>query len=232
MDLEERYAYPRVTRPWIRTNFVTTLDGAAQAANGLSGPLGGPADTEVFALLRSLADMILVGAGTARAEAYEPVKPTEIDVDLRHRMGLSPVPPIAVVSLSLNIPVALIAPGQLVITTEDAPAGRVAALREHVEVIAAGRGSVAWPHVLDQLAARGLNRILCEGGPGLHGTLIEHDLVDEMCLSLAPVLVGGAALRAAHSAMAVDQAMRLDHAIPAGDLLLTRYVRDRRRGTA
>src|SRR5680860_874864 len=94
--LEEMYAYPPSRAPWIRTNFVSTLDGAAYAADGLSGSLGGPADTRVFELLRSLADVIIVGAGTARAEGYGPVKPGEVDADLRHRLGLKPVPPIAV----------------------------------------------------------------------------------------------------------------------------------------
>lgn len=226
-SLEQRYAYPTSARPWIRTNFVSTLDGAAYAANGLSGPLGDPADKMVFALLRSLADVILVGAGTARAEGYAPVKPAEVNADLRQRLGLRPVPPIAIVSKSLNIPISLMAPGQIVITTEDAPAARANALREHVDVIAAGRGDIDWSQVVSRLGTQGLNRVLCEGGPTLHGALIDHDLVDELCLSITPILAGGNAPRIAHSQLAVDRPMRLAHSIQAGDLLLTRFVRAR-----
>lgn len=225
--LEEMYAYPSRSQPWIRTNFVTTLDGAAFASDGLSGSLGGPADTSVFALLRSLADVIIVGAGTARAEGYQPVKREEVDADLRLRLGLKPVPPIAVVSLSLNIPVAMIAPGQLVITTADASPARIAALSEQVDVIAVGEGEIDWIQVKSRLAAYGMNRVLCEGGPTLHGCLIEQDLVDELCLSIAPVMASGTAPRTAHGQSAVEHTMTLGHVLQVDDLLLTRWVRSR-----
>lgn len=225
--LEEMYAYPSTRLPWIRTNFVSTLDGAAYASDGLSGSLGGPADTRVFALLRALADVIIVGAGTARAEGYKPVKREELDSDLRQRLGLKPVPPIAVVSKSLNIPVALIASGQIVITTEDAPQARVEALREQVDVIAAGVGDIDWFQVRSQLGAHGLNRVLCEGGPTLHGCLVELGLVDELCLSMAPVMASGTAPRIAHGLSAVENPMTLGHVLQVDDLLLTRWVRKR-----
>ena len=91
-ELERLYAYPGGDNTWVRTNFVSTLDGAAYDASGKSGSLGGEVDKQVFALLRSLADVIIVGAGTARAEGYEPVGADEIDADLRTRHGLSPIP--------------------------------------------------------------------------------------------------------------------------------------------
>ncbi|MEO6473174.1 MAG: pyrimidine reductase family protein [Aeromicrobium sp.] len=225
--LEEMYAYPLTRKPWIRTNFVSTLDGAAYASDGLSGSLGGPADTKVFGLLRSLADLIIVGAGTARAEGYQPVKPDEVDADLRMRLGLAPVPPIAVVSNSLNIPIGLVAPGQIVITTEDAPAARVEALREQVDVITAGKGEIDWLTVIDRLGAHGLNRVLCEGGPTLHGRLIELDLVDELCLSIAPVMATGTAPRIGHGPKPVQNSMSLGHSLQVDNLLLTRWVRER-----
>lgn len=226
-ELEAKYAYPTDGEPWLRSNFVTTLDGAAYASDGLSDSLGGPEDTRVFALLRSLADVIIVGAGTARAEGYQPVKPSEVDSELRSRLGLKPLPPIAVVSKSLNIPIELITPGQIVITTADAPTARVEALREQVEVIAVGIGEVDWVAAKAELAAAGYLRVLCEGGPTLHGTLIEHDLLDELCLSIAPVLATGAAPRIAHGVIPVELPMTLGHSIQAGDLLLTRWVRNR-----
>jgi riboflavin biosynthesis pyrimidine reductase len=209
-EIARLYAYPIADRPWVRSNFVATIDGAAHGADGVSGSLGGAADEQVFGVLRSLADVVLVGAGTARDEGYGPA-----DV------------PIAVVSRRLDVPSGLLVPGTLVITTADAPADRIDELAGTVDVIALGEGAIDWPAVLDQLAARGLDHVLCEGGPSLHGELVGHDLVDEICLTVAPVLAAGSAPRIAHTADALDRPMTLAHAIAADDVLLTRWVRAR-----
>ena len=209
-EIERLYAYPTIDRPWVRSNFVATIDGAAHGADGVSGGLGGDADRQVFDVLRALADVVLVGAGTARDEGYGPA-----DV------------PIAVVSRRLDVPETLLVPGTLVVTTADAPAGRLDELRAVVDVIALGEGAIDWPAVLAELAERGLHRVLCEGGPSLHGELVTHDLVDEICLTVAPVLASGSAPRIAHATDAVDRPMTLGHAIAADDVLLTRWVRAR-----
>lgn len=209
-ELRRMYAYPDVDRPWVRTNFVATLDGAAFSKDGTSGAFGGDIDTHVFGILRSLADVVVVGAGTARAEGYGPSSL-----------------PIAVVSRSLDIPDALLVPGQIVITTADAPAEELARLRELVDVIAVGHHQIDWSAALDELQTRGLRRILCEGGPSLHGDLIGLDLVDEVCLTVAPVLAAGSAPRIAHSTNALDRPMRLGHVLDADGVVLTRWVRDR-----
>lgn len=223
-ELERLYAYPAGDRPWVRTNFVTTLDGAATGTDGKSGTLGGEADTRVFALLRSLADVIVVGAGTARAEGYADF---EVDTELRTRLGLSPVPTMVLVSRSLGIPPALIAPGTAVVTTSDAQPEALATLRESVEVIAAGEGQIDWAAVLNAFAERGWRRVLCEGGPSLHGELVKLDLVDELCLTIAPILAAGDAPRIAHGHDAVHRTMTLSHAIEGDGGLLTRWVRAR-----
>lgn len=209
-ELRRLYAYPASDRPWVRSNFVATLDGAAHAQDGRSGVLGGDIDTHVFGILRSLADVVVVGAGTARAEGYGPS-----DV------------PIAVVSRSLDVPAALAVPGQIVITTADAPAEDVARLRTTVDVIARGDGEIDWTGVLGELGSRGLRRVLCEGGPTLHGDLVGLDLVDEVCLTIAPVLAAGGAPRIAHGPHAVDRPMTLGHALEIDGVLFTRWVRDR-----
>ena len=103
-ELERLYAYPATDRPWVRTTFVSTLDGAATGTDGKSGTLGGETDTRLFGLLRSLADVLVVGAGTARAEGYADFA---VDTDLRTRLGLSPAPTMALVSRSLGIPSSL-----------------------------------------------------------------------------------------------------------------------------
>ena len=223
-ELERLYAYPPSDRPWVRTNFVSTLDGAATGVDGKSGTLGGETDTMVFALLRSLADVLVVGAGTARDEGYVDF---EVDTDLRTRLGLSPVPTMALVSRSLGIPPALLVPGTIIVTTADADPGTLATLRETVEVIAEGHGEIDWTAVLAAFADRGWTRVLCEGGPSLHGELVRLDLVDELCLTIAPILASGDAPRIAHGHDAVHHTMTLGHAVEADGGLLTRWVRAR-----
>jgi riboflavin biosynthesis pyrimidine reductase len=223
-ELERLYAYPVSDRPWVRTNFVSTLDGAATGQDGKSGTLGGETDTRVFALLRSLADVIVVGAGTARDEGYADFT---VDTDLRARLGLSPVPTMVLVSRSLGIPPALMAPGTVVVTTADAEPAAVAALRETVEVVAEGHGDIDWTAVLAEFADRDWTRVLCEGGPSLHGELVRLDLVDELCLTIAPILASGGAPRIAHGHDAVHHEMTLAHAVEADGGLLTRWVRAR-----
>jgi 5-amino-6-(5-phosphoribosylamino)uracil reductase len=204
------YAFPEIDRPWLRTNFVTTLDGAAHDVGGVTASLGGDTDTALFAHLRTLADVILVGAGTTRIENYGPKSPA----------------PIAIASRRLEIPERLQAPGVIVVTTADAPGERVDELTAAgVDVIAHGEVTVDWPAVLATFAARGWFRINCEGGPSLHGELVSQGLVDDLCLTIAPVLTAGDAPRIAHSRLPVTDNMRLAHAVPVGDVLFTRWVR-------
>jgi riboflavin biosynthesis pyrimidine reductase len=205
------YAYPDVGRPWVRTNFVSTVDGAAHDTEGVTGSLGGDADHEVFQLLRRLADVVVVGAGTARIEKYGPSST-----------------PLAVVSRRLDIPEKLVGPDLTVITTTDAPPEPMAALRDAgVDVMAHGEIEIDWPAVLAAFDARGWRNVLCEGGPTLHGELVSLDLVDEVCVTIAPTLTSGDAPRIAHSRHPVTHGMTLGHAVAEGDVLLTRWVRDR-----
>jgi riboflavin biosynthesis pyrimidine reductase len=204
------YAFPDIDRPWLRTNFVTTLDGAAHDVSGVTASLGGDTDTRLFAHLRTLADVILVGAGTTRIENYGPGAPV----------------PIAIASRRLDIPDRLQTSGVVVVTTTDAPAARVDELTAAgVEVMAHGDVTVDWPAVLAAFAARGWFKINCEGGPSLHGELISNGLVDDLCLTIAPVLTAGDAPRIAHSRIPVAENMQLAHAVPVGDVLFTRWTR-------
>ncbi|HSI27019.1 MAG TPA: dihydrofolate reductase family protein [Aeromicrobium sp.] len=204
-----RYAYPDVGRPWVRANFVATIDGAAYDSHGVTDSLGGEADKQVFAMLRSLADVIVVGAGTARAEGYGPA-----------------ATPIAVVSHSLNLPPKLHQPGIIVVTTTEAPAKRVQRLQSSgADVVMCGTGTIDWREVLAELDSRGWPKVLCEGGPTVFGELIQADLVDELCLTTAPLLAAGDARRIAHSVLPLSQDMRLAFAEAVGDVLFTRWVR-------
>jgi riboflavin biosynthesis pyrimidine reductase len=206
----ELYAFPDVDRPWLRTNFVTTLDGAAHDLNGVTASLGGETDTQLFAHLRRIADVILVGAGTTRIENYRPTSAA----------------PLAIASRRLDIPKRLQTTGVVVVTTTDAPADRVDELTAAgVDVVAHGDVTVDWPAVLAAFAARGWFKINCEGGPSLHGELISHGLVDDLCLTIAPVLTAGDAPRIAHSRLPVAEDLRLAHVVPVGDVLFTRWTK-------
>jgi riboflavin biosynthesis pyrimidine reductase len=192
-DLAARYASPEGL--WVRANMVTSLDGAI-AVDGRSGGLSGPADRLLFQVLRSLADVILVGAGTARAERYGPAKPGSIWPQLRH--GRSRTPPIAVVTrgISLDLGSELIRgddslPRTIVLTTSQAPADRVAAAAKTAHVIVAGDDEVSAKVAIDKLAELGHRRILVEGGPTLLGQLISANLLDELCLTISPLIADG-----------------------------------------
>ena len=183
-------------RPLVRVNMISTLDGATAFA-GRSGALGGPGDKLLFSVLRSLADIILVGAGTARAEHYGPARlPMEVQ-HMRQGRGQSPLPPIAIVTQSLDLdwgaplfrggdprPI-LIAPG-----SSDAVALARAGLA--ADVLTTGTGAVDLSSAMAALGGRGFHHVLCEGGPRLNATLAAAQLVDELCLTLSPKLAGSA----------------------------------------
>jgi riboflavin biosynthesis pyrimidine reductase len=195
--LAEAYAYPR--ERWLRANFVSSADGAAYV-DGLSGGLSSPADKQVFGILRVLADVVLVGAGTARAEEYKPARRRDSLASLR--AGRPAAPPIAIVtrSLGLNLasPLFTDAPGDartIVITCEAADAELRAATAKVADVIVAGDEAVDLAAAVDALRDRGLRRALCEGGPRLFGDLAAAGLVDELCLALSPMLAGPGAAR-------------------------------------
>jgi riboflavin biosynthesis pyrimidine reductase len=149
----------------------------------------------VFGVLRALADVVLVGAGTARAEAYRPAKISERWAGLRE--GRTPSPPIAVVTGRLALdpadPLLAAAPAHartILITAESAPADRRAALAARADVIVAGERHVDLPAAIDALGALGHRRILTEGGPHLLGQIAEAGLLDELCLTVSPLLAG------------------------------------------
>ena len=213
-------------RPWVLVNMIASIDGATTLGS-VSGPLGGPADRRVFAAIRAVADVVLVGAGTVRAERYGPA---------RARDGTERPPPrIAVVTASCDLDPGLRVfaeaaadqPPPIVFTCAAGPADRRAALAEVAEVVVAGEALVDLVAALGELAGRGARVVLCEGGPTLNGQLVAADLVDEWCASIAPFLVASASSRPAVGAPtpAGAVALRLDRLLAEDDLLFGRYVR-------
>lgn len=202
-DVAELYGFPPdLDRPWVQVNFTSSADGAV-ALDDVSEGLSHPADKRIFLLGRDLADVVLVGAGTARAEGYRGARTNPTRLARRARLGLSEVPPIAVVSgtarLDPRSPLfrdTWVPP--IVITTASAPEERRAALADvGAEVLIAGDQRIDLTAALKDLSARGLRRVDCEGGPHLFGELIAEDLVDQLCLTVAPVLAGPGAGRIA-----------------------------------
>lgn len=229
-QLRDLYAYPHDGRPWLRANFVSTLDGAV-SVDGVSGPMGGPADRRVFNTLRDLADVILVGAGTVRAEGYGGAKVSDAQRAARVARGQAPAPPIAIVSASGRLD-----PGLRVFTEAEVPtivfttaSADVAGLAGTDAVVHRSAGErVDLPAVISWLASRGMGRVLCEGGPRLFGDLLEADAVDELCLTISPLLTAGAAPRIAASGSSVLHRMRQAHLLLDDDgTLLGRWIRDR-----
>jgi riboflavin biosynthesis pyrimidine reductase len=226
-DLPRLYAYP--AGPWLRANMVSSADGAA-TLQGATKALSSETDRHVFALLRTLSDVIVVGAATARAEQYKPVRPREL---WRHlRAGRPPTPPIAVVSGRLDLdprsPLITAAPADartIIITAAQAPPDRRAELATRADVIVAGEQTVDLKAAVSALADRGHQRMLAEGGPHLLAQLVEAGLMDELCLTIGPLMAGPDASRiVAGAAAAKPRPLTLAHVLEDDGFLLCRYT--------
>ncbi|TDB76391.1 deaminase [Actinomadura sp. KC216] len=174
--------------PGLRLGMVMSADGSVTDADGWTGGLGGDADFRVFRTLRALAGAILVGAGTVRTGRLGPAR---LRRELRARRG-GPPAPIVVVSRSADLdwtlPLFTEAETPTVVVTSRASRSRVPS---GIQVVAAGEDDVDLPDAVRELReGLGHERLLCEGGPALATALIRASLVDELCLNIAPTLLG------------------------------------------
>jgi riboflavin biosynthesis pyrimidine reductase len=236
--LADLYAYPDpiAMHGWVRANMISTLDGSATGGDGLTGTIGGAADRMAFQVLRGLADVVLVGAGTARAEGYHlPAAQPEF-AERRHAAGQRPAPTLAVVTRSGTLPPTVEAavdasPGAgpvLVITCASAD---VEVLRRRFgsdRVLLAGEEDVDPVLAAAQLAARGLPRVLLEGGPHLLGRFVGARRLDELCLTFSPLLVAGDGpriTRGGPGALHLEVLrLRMAHLVECDGLLLGRWL--------
>ncbi|MER6828631.1 pyrimidine reductase family protein [Streptosporangium sp. NPDC000563] len=228
VDLARVYAYP--DDPCLRINMVASADGGTWL-KGLSGELSGRGDRQVFWVLRGLADVVVAGAATVRAEGYGPVRARPSWRGLRE--GRPAVPPVAVITRGLDLdlsgPLFTDADPEartIVVTCEAAPRERREEAARNADVIVAGGERVDPALAVRELAERGLGRMLCEGGPKVNAQFAAADLVDELCLTVSPILIGGDAARVLDGPSSLAR-LRLAHVLEDEGFLFTRYVRRR-----
>jgi riboflavin biosynthesis pyrimidine reductase len=206
-DLRRVYTPPRL--PWLRVNMVSTVDGAATGDDGRTDSINNPVDKRVFDLLRELADVVLVGAGTARAEGYEPTdRPTVL------------------VSRSGRVPALLrgAEPGRVLMATCGSAPGLAEArsVLGDDQVLLLGGHRVDLPALKTALHERGFDHVLCEGGPHLLRDLLDEGVVDEVCATVVPLAVAGQHRRMTDGPP-VHARLRLDALLEEDGTLLARW---------
>lgn len=233
---------PRPTpdgRPWLLANMVASADGAASGVEGRSASLSGPADRLLFAALRSIADIVLAGAGTVRAENYGAARLSPEAAAARAAREQDGPPRLAVVTGSLRLdPTArLFQEAQpearpIVLTMSqalDAAPTTHDQLAKVADVRAVGEATVDWERAVRLLHDDyGARVVLVEGGPTVNAHLVDQDLLDELCLTVSPLLLGGSAQRIVANIPPIDPLkLRLDRAFEDEGFLFLRYVRPR-----
>jgi riboflavin biosynthesis pyrimidine reductase len=238
-DLDTAYAWPQ-SGTWVRANMVATVDGAARSPQGVSHGISSDADRRLFGRLRGLADVILAGASTVRQEGYGKAEAKPGFAALRAANGQSPAPAIAVVSRSLALDLAgpLFTgdePRTIVLTCRSAPADKLARAGEVADVLVCGDDDVDLASATDALHERGLGRVHCEGGPHLLADLAAAGRLDELLLTLSPLLAGGSygeqgdvmRILAGVALPDAPAPLRLRHLIEASGTLFLRYTTSR-----
>jgi riboflavin biosynthesis pyrimidine reductase len=225
-DLLEWYS-DRPARAGVVFNFISSVDGSA-TVHGHSGGLSDPVDQRILRLLRRLADVLVVGAGTIRVEGYAGELLDEDGRAWREATGKPARPAVAIVSGSLRLdPAAAFfttAPTRpLIFTTERSDPRKRVELSQVAELVIAGADTVDPRRVVAELTDRGHRRIHSEGGPKLFGSFQEAGVVDGLCLTLSPALVGGLGARV--TAWADEHAVPLElmHVLRSGSMLFLRY---------
>ena len=213
-------------RPWVLVNFISSADGGTAIA-GKSSSLGDPDDKAVFQALRAVPDVILVGSGTVEAENYQAVALDEQRRERRVAAGLAEVPVLAIVSgrLSFDPEARVFSDPEhrpMVITGPNADPAKLAMLGDAADVVILEE--VTPKAILARLTAAKV--ILCEGGPTLVGQFVAEHLVDELALTIAPVMIGGRSARIAHGDLADPPLeMNLDRQLIGDRSIFLRYLK-------
>ena len=209
---------------------VASIDGAI-SLGGRSQPISGTTDWFLFGLQRALADVIVVGAGTARNEGYGPGRARPEFAHLRVDSSQADTPTLAFVTASGKLdPAAEFFGGSsrtIVITCAAADDSHITPLHDVADVVVAGDDSVDLSVALTTLRQRGLTRVLTEGGPSLLGALATADLIDEMVATMSPILVGGESGRMVTGAAGAVRSLDLVGLLEDESALFTHYRRAR-----
>lgn len=229
--LAQLYAADTTEAPrWLRVNMVSTLDGAATGADGRSGSISSAADKAVFETLRAWSDVVLIGAGTARTERYTRLTHNGDATTARRPGG----PLLAIVSASGRVDTDRIFSADggdpLLLTCRSADDAAVRKFTDRAgddRLIICGDDAVDLPAAVDELTARGLTRILSEGGPHLLGELLAAGLVDELDLTIGLSACGGGAGRIVQGRH-VDGRFDTHTLLAAPDSLIGRWLVKRR----
>lgn len=232
VDLDDLRAHYRQTWPSVDRGavamMITSLDGSA-VLDGVSGGLSSPVDQALMDLTRSVADVVVVGAGTLRSEGYGGLRVSADSVAWRRRQAMSDHPVLAVVSASLNLTpdMAFLADAPvrpLILTGTDAPAEARRALGEVADVVVVGEGTGVDPAVAHrELAEHGHRRVLSEGGPGVLSRWFAADRVAELHLSVAGAMTGGDGQRIMHGLAASARRTELRHVLKDEHMLMLRH---------
>jgi riboflavin biosynthesis pyrimidine reductase len=179
--------------PYTLVNFVCTADGRAAFA-GRSGPIGDDGDHQLFHGLRERVDAVMAGTGTLRAERYGRVISKQYRRDRRAQRGLTPEPLACFVTRTGAIPteIPLFAEPEARVVVFTPTELDISGCAATVDVVRLDPGELTLTTAMRRLAADyGVRMLLCEGGPTLFGSLLREDLVDELFLTLSPMLAGG-----------------------------------------
>lgn len=226
-DIAVAYPWPE-SGPWVRAMMVTTLDGAAAGPDGLSGSISSAADQMVFNAVRRFADCVLVGSGTLRAEEYTPMRAKPEDGPARAAAGQLAAPVLAIVSGSLELPWQLPMWAEsthrpLVITNSAAAPERLAMASDHAELVVLDE--VTPRAIVETLAARGLRRIVCEGGPRLLNDFVRSGSIDELDITISPTMAGSTGSPPTHL-LPSPVPFKLASVMAQESFLMARYLKE------
>ena len=211
------YLYPDLlTRCWIRGNMISSLDGSS-TKDGRSGGLANINDRAIFSIIRQSADIIIVGASTVLIEEYSNVCLSINQQNERKKYGQSNIPQIAVITtssklkksdkfFSLNkkqVPFVFTSANNFINTQK-----RLNMSAEVVNVSSKNPEKIDFFTIVKFLAERKFFRILIEGGPFILGKLMEKNILNELCLTISPILIGGKSKRIAISTKQLEVRMQ------------------------
>ncbi len=202
---------PLADRPWVTSMMISSLDGST-SVDGLSGGLGNATDRALLRLLRERSDAVLVGAHTARVEGFRPSKFEHLQIVVASRSA----------DEDWTLPLWQ-SDRTILLTTVDAPT-----VPNSIRTLRFGQENIDFTSALQALRSTGVQRVVCEGGPRLNGLLLQEDLFDELCLTVAPLLVGGIGPRAAATPVETLRRFTLEHALPWENYMFLNYVHHNR----